>query len=102
MRFLPRADTRKSSTLSSLIAATNCCGPGSSEQFSPNCWCTKSSVTAGEGDLACAGGGGGSFFDCALSEAVPAAINNNATENRRNSNRENNMTITVVPFIAAD
>src|SRR5580698_7200277 len=62
MGFLHRAATTRSSTPSSSKSATNCGGPASSEQLSPNCLWMSSSVTGGDGALACAGGGGGSFL----------------------------------------
>src|SRR5271168_1549375 len=65
MGFLQRAAITRSSTPSPSRSPTNCGGPPSSEQLSPNSFFTYSSVTAGTGDFACAGGGGGSFFSAA-------------------------------------
>src|ERR1700690_1360371 len=80
MGFLQRAATTRSSTPSSSMSATNCGGPGSSEQLSPNCLWINSSVTGGDGDLAWAGGGGGCFF-----WATAVTVNTSARTGRRNN-----------------
>src|ERR1035438_2119504 len=88
--FLQRAAITRSSTPSPSRSPTNCGGPASSEQFSPNSLCPSSSVTAGTGDLACAGGGGAGFFS-AESVAAAAKITSNPTKTRRQAIREDDI-----------
>src|ERR1700689_3620697 len=94
MGFLQRGAPTRASTPSSSRSATNCGGPGSSEQLSPNCLWISSSVTGGDGDLAWAGGGGGCFF-C----ATAVTVNMRATTGRRN-NLLDDMFPTLVRFCA--
>src|ERR1700693_6387510 len=96
MGFLQRPAITRSSTPSPSRSATNCAGPANSEQLSPNSLCTYSSVTAGTGDLACAGGGGGCFLDWAarVPEPAPTArklIAARTGKKRRQNTRENDM-----------
>src|SRR5258708_27316419 len=92
MGFLQGAVTTRWSTPSQSRSPPNCGGPASSEQLSPNSLCTYSSVTAGTGDLARAGGGGGSFFDCAAI-ADAAQITSKARKTRKRETRENDITL---------
>src|SRR5579863_10506454 len=74
MGFLHFAATTRSSTPSPSRSPTNCGGPATREQLSPNCFWMNASVTAGEGDLARAGGGGGVFWAAAeMASAVTHA-----------------------------
>src|SRR5216684_5146252 len=93
MGFLHRPATTRSSTPSPSRSPTNCGGPASSEQLSPNSLCTYSSVTAGTGDLARAGGGGGCFFDWAASVADAAEIISEARKTCKQETRENDITL---------
>src|ERR1700688_2503687 len=79
MGFLQRPAITRSSTPSPSRSPTNCGGPGSSEQLSPNSLCIYSSVTAGTGGLACAGGGGSGFFSAARVADVIASISETST-----------------------
>src|SRR6202522_2492521 len=101
MGFLHRAATTRSSTPSPSRSPTNCGGPATSEQLSPNSLWTYSSVTAGEGAVACPGGGGGCFFDWAASVADAAEITNNASTTRREAIWEDDMLLTVIPIFPA-
>src|SRR5580692_2192648 len=84
MGFLQRAAMTRSSTPSPSRSPVNCGYWGSTEQLSPNCLCTYSSVIAGDGVCACAGGGGGNFF-CAAKVADPAeSTSKTRTERLRN------------------
>src|SRR5579872_1695617 len=87
--FLQRAATTRSSTPSPSRSATNCGGPASTEQFSPNCFWINLSVTGGDGWCACAGGGGCCFF------SAETATLSSKTNGRKRTLRDD-MLITVV------
>src|ERR1700739_2659883 len=95
MGFLQRAATTSLSTPSPSRSPTNCGGPPSSEQLSPNSLWIYSSVTAGTGDLACAGGGGWGFLSAA-SVSEPPRATNNASKMRKGAIREYDILLTVV------
>ena len=80
------------STPSPSRSIVNCGGPTSSVQFSPNCLCTNSSVTAGEGALAGAGGGAG-FFDGSAAAELTIDMTNKPANRRISVNLREHMAL---------
>src|SRR6267143_1648994 len=91
--FLQRAATTRSSTPSPSRSIVNCGGPTSSVQLSPNCLCTNSSVTAGEGALADAGGGAAGFFDRSAAAELTIDTTNKPANRRISVNLREHMAL---------